>query len=73
MLAEIERLGRGGVSLDELETMRAGLKSSLIMAQESSMSRSGFIVVDSRIRLPINLRSILSTPRPCHQLPDGRP
>ncbi len=41
MLAEIEQLGRDGVALDELETMRAGLKSSLIMAQESSMSRSG--------------------------------
>ncbi|MFI5460301.1 MAG: M16 family metallopeptidase [Isosphaerales bacterium] len=46
MLAEIERLGRGGVSLDELETMRAGLKSSLIMAQESSMSRSGSLASD---------------------------
>src|SRR5262249_11564609 len=41
MLAEVERLGHGGVSLDELESMRAGLKSSLIMAQESTMSRSG--------------------------------
>src|SRR4029077_15910330 len=46
MLSEIERLGRDGVSLDELETMRAGLKSSLIMAQESSMSRSGSLASD---------------------------
>jgi predicted Zn-dependent peptidase len=46
MLAEIERLGRDGVSLDELESMRAGLKSSLIMAQESSMSRSGSLASD---------------------------
>jgi predicted Zn-dependent peptidase len=46
MLAEIERLGRDGVALDELETMRAGLKSSLIMAQESSMSRSGALASD---------------------------
>ena len=46
MLAEIARLGRGGVSLDELESMRAGLKSSLIMAQESSMSRSGSLASD---------------------------
>jgi len=46
MLAEIERLGRGGVALDELEMMRAGLKSSLIMAQESSMSRSGALASD---------------------------
>ena len=46
MLAEIERLGREGVALDELDTMRAGLKSSLIMAQESSMSRSGSLATD---------------------------
>ena len=35
-----------GVALDELDTMRAGLKSSLIMAQESSMSRSGALATD---------------------------
>jgi predicted Zn-dependent peptidase len=46
MLAEIDRLGREGVALDELDTMRAGLKSSLIMAQESSMSRSGSLATD---------------------------
>jgi len=46
MLTEIEQLGRGGVAPDELETMRAGLKSSLIMAQESSMSRSGALASD---------------------------
>jgi predicted Zn-dependent peptidase len=46
MLAEIDRLGRDGVALEELETMRAGLKSSLIMAQESSMSRSGALASD---------------------------
>ncbi len=46
MLAEIERVGRDGVALDELDTMRAGLKSSLIMAQESSMSRSGALASD---------------------------
>jgi predicted Zn-dependent peptidase len=46
MLAEIDRLGREGVALEELETMRAGLKSSLIMAQESSMSRSGALASD---------------------------
>jgi predicted Zn-dependent peptidase len=44
--AEIERLARSGVELEELETMRAGLKSSLIMAQESSMSRSGSLASD---------------------------
>jgi predicted Zn-dependent peptidase len=46
MLEEIERLGTSGVALDELETMRAGLKSSLIMAQESSMSRSASLASD---------------------------
>jgi predicted Zn-dependent peptidase len=46
MLAEIERLSTGGVSLEELEMMRAGLKSSLIMAQESSRSRSGALAAD---------------------------
>jgi predicted Zn-dependent peptidase len=46
MLAELKRLGREGVEPDELETMRAGLKSSLIMAQESSMSRSGALASD---------------------------
>jgi predicted Zn-dependent peptidase len=46
MLSEIERLGREGVARDELDTMRAGLKSSLIMAQESSMSRSGALASD---------------------------
>jgi predicted Zn-dependent peptidase len=46
MLAEIERLSRDPVDLDELETMRASLKSSLIMSQESSMSRSGALASD---------------------------
>ncbi len=45
-LAEIARLGASGVELEELETMRAGLKSSLIMQQESSMGRSGSIASD---------------------------
>lgn len=45
-LAEVHRLARSGVELDELETMRAGLKSSLIMQQESSMSRSGSLAAD---------------------------
>lgn len=44
--AEIDRLARGGVEAEELETMRAGLKSALIMQQESSMSRSGSLASD---------------------------
>jgi predicted Zn-dependent peptidase len=46
MLDELQRLGREGIELEELETMRAGLKSSLIMAQESSMSRSSTLASD---------------------------
>ena len=45
-LGEIARLGTSGVELDELETMRAGLKSSLIMQQESSMSRASSLASD---------------------------
>ncbi len=45
-LAEIDRLGRGGIEAEELDTMRAGLKSSLIMQQESSMSRAGSLASD---------------------------
>jgi predicted Zn-dependent peptidase len=45
-LAEIHRLGLEGVDAEELDTMRAGLKSSLIMQQESSMSRAGSLASD---------------------------
>jgi len=45
-LAEIDRLARAGVEAEELEMMRAGLKSSLIMQQESSMSRSSSLTSD---------------------------
>lgn len=45
-LAEIERLSRSGVEAEELDMMRAGLKSSLIMQQESTMSRSGSLASD---------------------------
>ncbi len=45
-LDEIDRLGRDGIEGEELDTMRAGLKSSLIMQQESSMSRAGSLASD---------------------------
>lgn len=45
-LAEINRMGRDGVEAEELDTMRAGLKSSLIMQQESSISRAGSLASD---------------------------
>jgi predicted Zn-dependent peptidase len=45
-LAEVHLLRREGIAADELETLRAGLKSSLIMQQESSISRSGSLATD---------------------------
>ena len=45
-LAEIDRMASGGVRADELDMMRAGLKSSLIMQQESTMSRSSSLASD---------------------------
>jgi len=45
-LAEIARIGREGVEAEELDAMRAGLKSSLIMQQESSMGRAGSLASD---------------------------
>lgn len=45
-LNEIRRLARDGVEAEELDTMRAGLKSSLIMQQESTMSRAGALAAD---------------------------
>ena len=45
-LAEVARIGESGVDGEELDTMRAGLKSSLIMQQESSMSRAGSLASD---------------------------
>jgi predicted Zn-dependent peptidase len=46
MLQEIERIGNAGVTTDELDMMRAGLKSSLIMQQESTLARAGVLAVD---------------------------
>ncbi len=43
---EIRRLCQSGIDAEELDTMRAGLKSSLVMQQESSMSRSGALASD---------------------------
>jgi predicted Zn-dependent peptidase len=45
-LSEIARLKASGVDGEELDMMRAGLKSSLIMQQESTMSRSGALAAD---------------------------
>ena len=45
-LGEIRRLARDGIDAEELDTMRAGLKSSLIMQQESTMSRAAALASD---------------------------
>jgi predicted Zn-dependent peptidase len=45
-LEEIRRLAATGIEAEELDTMRAGLKSALIMQQESTMSRSGSLAAD---------------------------
>jgi predicted Zn-dependent peptidase len=44
-LRELKRL-RDGIEDDELERVRAGLKSSLIMAEESTSSRAGSLASD---------------------------
>lgn len=52
--SELQRLCRTGVAAEELDTMRAGLKASLIMQQESSSSRAAALAADwyflSRVR-----------------------
>ena len=45
-LEEIGKLAAAGVDGEELDMMRAGLKSSLIMQQESSMGRSSSLASD---------------------------
>ncbi|WZP00488.1 pitrilysin family protein [Isosphaeraceae bacterium EP7] len=45
-LGEIARMAESGIQSDELDMMRAGLKSSLIMQQESSMGRSSSLASD---------------------------
>ena len=46
MAAELKRLRDRGVDAEELDMMRAGLKTTLIMQQESSMSRSAALAAD---------------------------
>jgi predicted Zn-dependent peptidase len=45
-LAELRRLAASGIEAEELDTMRAGLKSSLIMQQESTLSRTTALASD---------------------------
>jgi predicted Zn-dependent peptidase len=64
MLAELKRL-RDGVEDDELARLKAHLKTSLIMQQESSRSRAGSIAGDwyhlGRVRPLAELQGILNS------------
>ncbi|MFO0958035.1 MAG: pitrilysin family protein [Isosphaeraceae bacterium] len=67
-LGEIHRLADSGVELEELDMMRAGLKSSLIMSQESSMARASSMASDwyflNRVRSLEEIRAALDTLTP---------
>jgi predicted Zn-dependent peptidase len=62
ILAELKRLSLG-VEVDELDRLKARIKSTLIMQQESSPSRSGSIAADwyflGRIQTLQELRQII--------------
>jgi predicted Zn-dependent peptidase len=62
VLAELIRLGRG-IAQDELDRLTATLKSSLIMQQESSLSRSNVLAGDwyhlGRVRTVDEVRTII--------------
>src|SRR5262249_14961514 len=65
---ELKRL-REGVEEDELHRVRAGLKASLIMAEESTSSRAGSLASDwyylGRVRTAAEIQSAIDglTPR----------
>lgn len=67
-LAELARLKAAGVDGEELDMMRAGLKSSLIMALESSMARSSALTSDfyylGRVRPLDEIRAALDALTP---------
>lgn len=62
VLAELRRLA-AGIAVDELERLKAGLKSSLIMQQESSAARSSALAADwyhlGRIQTVDQVRSVI--------------
>lgn len=64
-LTELERLKRDGVTTEELDMMRAGLLSGLVMQQESSLSRSATLAADfyhlNRVRSIEEIRSALAS------------
>ena len=67
-LGEVRRLAESGVEAEELDTMRAGLKSSLVMQQESSLGRAGALASDwyhlGRVRDPAEIAGALDALTP---------
>jgi predicted Zn-dependent peptidase len=67
-LSELQRL-QEGISADEVERIQAGLKSSLIMQEESTSARAGTLASDwyylGRVRAPDEIQSAIDglTPR----------
>jgi predicted Zn-dependent peptidase len=67
-LQELQRL-QEGISADEVERIQAGLKSSLIMQEESTSARAGTLASDwyylGRVRTPEEIHSAIDalTPR----------
>jgi predicted Zn-dependent peptidase len=67
-LGELKRL-QDGISTDEVERIQAGLKSSLIMQEESTSARAGTLASDwyylGRVRAPEEIQSAIDalTPR----------
>lgn len=63
-IAELDRMKSQGVTTEELDMMRAGLLSGLVMQQESSLSRSASLAGDfyhlGRVRSIDEIRSALS-------------
>lgn len=64
-LAELERIKHHGVETEELDMMRAGLLSGLVMQQESSLSRSATLAGDyyhlGRVRSIEEIRAALAS------------
>jgi predicted Zn-dependent peptidase len=67
-LGELQRL-QEGISADEVERVQAGLKSSLIMQEESTSARAGTLASDwyylGRVRSPEEIQAAVNalTPR----------
>ena len=63
MLVELQRL-QDGIAVDEVERVQAGLKSSLIMQEESTSARAGTLASDwyylGRVRPPEEIHAAVN-------------